>query len=58
MAKRGKWKGRLASVRFRRLIKSEEYEEALNVDRQKVENGAQIIDINMDEGMLDVTTYI
>ncbi|MFE8069785.1 methionine synthase [Marinobacteraceae bacterium S3BR75-40.1] len=41
------------SKRFLRLIKEEQYEEALDVARQQVENGAQIIDINMDEGMLD-----
>ncbi len=41
------------SARFKRLIKSEQYEEALEVARQQVENGAQIIDINMDEGLLD-----
>ncbi|RQW62814.1 methionine synthase [Vibrio viridaestus] len=41
------------SARFKRLIKEEEYDEALDVARQQVENGAQIIDINMDEGMLD-----
>lgn len=41
------------SARFKRLIKEENYEEALEVARQQVENGAQIIDINMDEGMLD-----
>ncbi|MFA0069255.1 methionine synthase [Vibrio breoganii] len=41
------------SARFKRLIKEELYEEALDVARQQVENGAQIIDINMDEGMLD-----
>ena len=41
------------SIRFRRLIKEEKYEEALEVARQQVENGAQIIDINMDDGMLD-----
>ena len=38
---------------FARLIKEEAYEQALDVARQQVENGAQIIDINMDEGMLD-----
>jgi len=38
---------------FARLIKEERYEEALNVARQQVENGANIIDINVDEGMLD-----
>ncbi len=41
------------SARFRRLIKEGDYETALEVARQQVENGAQIIDINMDEGMLD-----
>jgi 5-methyltetrahydrofolate--homocysteine methyltransferase len=38
---------------FSRLIKEEAYEEALGVARQQVENGANIIDINVDEGMLD-----
>ena len=38
---------------FSRLIKDERYEEALGVARQQVENGANIIDINVDEGMLD-----
>ena len=38
---------------FARLIKEERYEEALGVARQQVENGATIIDINVDEGMLD-----
>ncbi|BBU97813.1 methionine synthase [Providencia rettgeri] len=41
------------SAKFKRLIKEENYQEALDVARQQVENGAQIIDINMDEGMLD-----
>jgi len=41
------------SARFRKLIKDDRYEEALSVARQQVENGAQIIDVNMDEGMLD-----
>jgi len=41
------------SARFRRLITDELYEEALAVALDQVENGAQIIDINMDEGMLD-----
>ncbi|MEX1057703.1 MAG: methionine synthase, partial [Natronospirillum sp.] len=41
------------SARFRRLIKEEAYDEALDVAREQVDNGAQIIDINMDEGMLD-----
>ena len=38
---------------FRKLIKNEDYEKALSVARDQVENGAQIIDINMDEGLLD-----
>ena len=38
------------SARFKRLIKEEKYSEALDVARQQVESGAQIIDINMDEG--------
>ncbi|NVK41238.1 MAG: methionine synthase [Oceanospirillaceae bacterium] len=41
------------SAVFKRLIKEGDYETALDVARQQVENGAQIIDINMDEGMLD-----
>src|SRR5690606_36587574 len=41
------------SKMFLRLIREEKYEEALQVARQQVENGAQIIDINMDEAMLD-----
>ncbi|QCF26174.1 methionine synthase [Hydrocarboniclastica marina] len=41
------------SKRFLRLIKERQYEEALSVAREQVDNGAQIIDINMDEGMLD-----
>jgi 5-methyltetrahydrofolate--homocysteine methyltransferase len=41
------------SARFARLIREANYGEALEVARQQVENGAQIIDINMDEGMLD-----
>ncbi|MCM2679967.1 methionine synthase [Echinimonas agarilytica] len=41
------------SARFKRLIVDENYDEALDVARHQVENGAQIIDINMDEGMLD-----
>lgn len=43
------------SAKFRRLITEEAYEEALSVARDQVENGAQIIDINMDEGLLDST---
>ena len=41
------------SARFRRLIAANNYEEALSVARQQIENGAQIVDVNMDEGMLD-----
>ena len=41
------------SAKFKRLIKEEQYDEALDIARHQVENGAQIIDINMDEGMLD-----
>lgn len=41
------------SKRFARLIKNEEYETALDVARQQVEGGAQILDVNMDEGLLD-----
>jgi 5-methyltetrahydrofolate--homocysteine methyltransferase len=41
------------SAMFKRLIKEESYEQALSVAAQQVENGAQIIDINMDEGMLE-----
>lgn len=50
------------SARFRNLIKSDDYDTALDVARQQVENGANIIDINMDEGLLDakkaMTTYL
>ena len=50
------------SARFRRLIKTGKYEEALAVSRLQVEDGAQILDINMDEGMLDseeaITRYL
>ena len=41
------------SRRFRSLIESDEYETALNVARQQVAGGAQMIDVNMDEGLLD-----
>ena len=41
------------SAKFKRLILNEEYEEALDICRTQVEDGAQIVDINMDEGMLD-----
>jgi 5-methyltetrahydrofolate--homocysteine methyltransferase len=50
------------SPQFKKLILNGKYEEALTVARQQVENGAQIIDINMDEGMLDgeqaMTTFL
>ncbi|HMD80414.1 MAG TPA: dihydropteroate synthase, partial [Anaerolineales bacterium] len=50
------------SKKFARLIKDNKYEEALSVARQQVENGAQIIDVNMDDAMLDgveaMTTFI
>jgi 5-methyltetrahydrofolate--homocysteine methyltransferase len=41
------------SAIFRRLIESDAYAEAVQVARQQVENGAQIVDVNMDEGMLE-----
>ena len=41
------------SAKFKRLILNEEYEEALDICRTQVEDGAQVVDINMDEGMLD-----
>ena len=41
------------SAKFRKLIEQDDYEAALAVARSQVENGAQIIDINMDEGLLD-----
>nr|WP_306252957.1 methionine synthase [Parvularcula sp. IMCC14364] len=50
------------SAKFRKLIQADDYEAALAVARQQVENGAQIIDVNMDEGMLDgvqaMTTFL
>ena len=50
------------SARFKRLILEGDYETALDVARTQVEDGAQIIDINMDEGMLDaieaMTTFL
>ncbi|RYJ06572.1 MAG: methionine synthase, partial [Actinomycetales bacterium] len=41
------------SARFRNLIRDGDYDAALAVARQQVENGAQVIDVNMDEGMID-----
>nr|WP_269457613.1 methionine synthase [Auraticoccus monumenti] len=41
------------SARFRRLIKDGDYDTALSVAAQQVESGAQVIDVNMDEGMID-----
>jgi 5-methyltetrahydrofolate--homocysteine methyltransferase len=50
------------SAVFRRLIEADDYTAAVAVARQQVENGAQIIDVNMDEGMLDsekaMTTFL
>lgn len=50
------------SKKFARLIREEKYEEALSVARQQVENGAQVLDINMDDAMLDgvhaMTTFV
>ena len=41
------------SAQFRKLVKEGRYEEAVDVARQQVESGAQIIDVNMDEGLID-----
>jgi 5-methyltetrahydrofolate--homocysteine methyltransferase len=41
------------SAQFKKLIKEDRYEEAVDVARQQVANGAQIIDVNMDEGLID-----
>jgi 5-methyltetrahydrofolate--homocysteine methyltransferase len=41
------------SAQFKKLIMNDDYEAAIEVARQQVENGAQIIDVNMDEGLLD-----
>ena len=50
------------SKKFARLVRDNKYEEALSVARQQVENGAQILDVNMDDAMLDgvvaMTTYL
>ncbi len=41
------------SIKFARLIREKRYEEALEIAREQVENGAQIIDVNVDDGLLD-----
>ncbi|MEY4661170.1 MAG: hypothetical protein RLZZ42_1122, partial [Bacteroidota bacterium] len=41
------------SRKFARLIREEKYEEALGIARQQVESGAQILDVNMDDALLD-----
>ncbi|MBB4659014.1 5-methyltetrahydrofolate--homocysteine methyltransferase [Parvularcula dongshanensis] len=50
------------SAKFRKLIQANDYEAAVAVARDQVENGAQVIDVNMDEGMLDgvhaMTTFL
>jgi 5-methyltetrahydrofolate--homocysteine methyltransferase len=50
------------SRKFLKLVKEEKFEEALSVAREQVEGGAQVIDVNMDEGMLDsekaMTTFL
>ncbi len=50
------------SRKFARLIREKQYEEALSVAREQVENGAQVIDVNLDDGLLDaeleMTTFL
>ena len=50
------------SARFKKLIMADDYATAVDVARQQVENGAQVIDVNMDEGLLDaeaaMTTFL
>lgn len=41
------------SAQFRKMVKEERYEDAVEVARQQVESGAQILDVNMDEGLID-----
>lgn len=48
----------MGSKKFARLIKEENFNEALDVAREQVDNGAQIIDINMDDAMIDAETAI
>ena len=43
------------SRRFLRLIKEEKYDEALDIARHQVDGGAQILDVNMDDGLIDGT---
>lgn len=50
------------SLKFKKLIQQEKYEEAIEVARNQVENGAQVLDVNMDDGMIDglstMTTFL
>ena len=50
------------SAKFRKLIEANDYQAALAVAREQVESGAQVIDVNMDEGLLDsekaMTTFL
>lgn len=50
------------SARFKKLIMADDYAAAVEVARQQVENGAQVLDVNMDEGLLDaeraMTTFL
>jgi len=50
------------SARFKKLILADDYAAAVEVARDQVENGAQVIDVNMDEGLLDaehaMTTFL
>lgn len=50
------------SKKFARLVRDNKYEEALSVARQQVENGAQVLDVNMDDALLDgvlaMTTFL
>ena len=50
------------SAKFKKLIQQEDYEQALAIAKDQVENGAQIIDVNMDDGMIDgvkaMTTFL
>ena len=46
------------SAKFRKLITNRDYSAALDVARDQVENGAQIIDINMDEGLIEAVRFV